>query len=86
MNHLVTTIPRIIIRNCRNLSTIELQEKYTEKNPYPGNTNNNYNQYYNSKQFTEPIKPVILPDIIRPCDHCTCETRDDCYELNIPLL
>tara|TARA_B100000073_G_scaffold348353_1_gene366643 strand:+ start:1990 stop:2250 length:261 start_codon:yes stop_codon:yes gene_type:complete len=86
MNHLITSIPRIIIRNSRNLSIIDIQEKYTEKNPYPENTNNNYNQYYNSKQFTEQIKTVILPDIIKPCDHCTCETREDCYQLNIPLL
>ena len=54
MNRLSIQIPRIILRNARNVSSIELQEKYSEKNPYDKN-NNNYNEYYNSKQFKHKV-------------------------------
>lgn len=58
MNHLITSIPRIIMRNCRHISTFDIQERYTEQNPYNKKSNeyneyNNYNQFYNSKQFLD---------------------------------
>ena len=56
MNQLITPIPRIIMRNSRHLSTFDLQERYTEQNPYNKkcngyNQDNKYNEFYNSKQF-----------------------------------
>jgi hypothetical protein len=70
MNRLSIQIPRIIFRNSRNVSSIELQEKYSEKNPYDKN-NNNYNEYYNSKQFKNKVnikdnnKSKYKPDILK---------------------
>ena len=70
MNRLSIQIPRIILRNARNVSSIELQEKYSEKNPYDKN-NNNYNEYYNSKQFKHKVnikdnnKRKYKPDILK---------------------